>query len=173
VAAGIVVVALVLGNAILVSRLMGEGSGLPVTRGAGAAERNDAERSSSFKELREALQSVQASMRADVNALSITRSNDRPKRSDKPRGTSTTGSITGTASTGSSSGSTSTGSTSGGSSSTGSDSTDSGSGGSSGDDSSSDDTGSGGPGGGGGSGGGSGDSGDGGGGSSGGGGGGG
>ncbi len=162
VAAGIVVAALVLGNAVLVSRLMGEGADSPVTRGAGDAVREDAGRSS-FKALRNALQSVQASIDADVKALAIKAERDRPDRNDKPRETSTSGSTPGTASTGSSSGSNSTGSTSGGSSSTGSDSTDSGSGGSSGGssggDSGSDDTGGGGPGGGGGSDGGGGDSG--------------
>ena len=158
VAAGIVVAALVLGNAVLVSRLMGEGADSPVTRGAGDAVREDTGRSS-FMELRKALQSVQASIDADVKALAIKAEKDRPERSDKPRETSTSESTPGTASTGSSSGSNSTGSTSGGSSSTGSDSTDSGSGGSSGGDSGSDDTSGGGPGGGGGSDGGGGDSG--------------
>lgn len=152
-AAGMALAALLLGNAVIVYRLMGEDTGSRVSRVPGDRGREDTA-GASFKELREALQSVQASIKADVERVKPSR-DGRAHRNDEPMETSSSGTAVGSTSTGSSS----TGSSSTGSDSTGSDSGGGSGGSSGGDDTGSDDTSGGGPGGGGDTGGGGGDTG--------------
>ena len=158
VVAAIVFAALVLGNAVILYRLMGEDSS--VLGRAPRAQGPEDTAGVSFKDLREALQSAQASMRADLERVLPSRI-ERSQRNDNPKETSTTetgttsGSTSSSSSGSSSSGSASSGSTSSGSGTGGSESTDTGSGGGSGgssggEDTGSDDTSGGGPGGGGG-----------------------
>jgi len=158
VAAAIVFAALVLGNAVILYRLMGEDAS--VRNRASRAQGPEETAGASFKDLRGALQSAQASMRADLERVLPSRI-ERSERNDNPKETSTTetgttsGSTSPSSSGSSSSGSTSSDSTSSGSGTDGSDSTDTGSGGGSGgssggEDTGSDDTSGGGPGGGGG-----------------------
>lgn len=167
VAAAIVFAVLVLGNAVIAFRLMGEDASVPSR--APRAQGPEDTAAISFKDLREALQSAQASMQADLERVLPSRI-ERSERNDNPKETSntetgtTSGSTSSSSSGSSSSGSTSSGSTSSGSGSGtgGSDSTDTGSGGGSGGSSGGEDTGGGdtsgsGPGGGGGDSGGGGD----------------